>query len=235
MFHFKQFSLSDDKSSMKVGTDGVLLGISVNTGEAKRILDVGTGCGLIALMLAQKSTAVLDALDIDRQSCDQAYENFQLSPWKNQLNVIEADFLDYNKLSVSGYDLIVSNPPYFSTGDRKSDARKGRARHNDCLNFEGLCHGAANLLNESGRLCVIVPDNRFHELIYAASDVQLFLSNVLLVHPVIGRRPNRYIAEFSKENPVFVKFERLFIREAGGLYTTGYKEYVKDYYLDFPY
>jgi tRNA1Val (adenine37-N6)-methyltransferase len=235
MFHFKKFSLSDDKSSMKVGTDGVLLGIAVKANNAMRILDVGTGCGLIALMLAQKSKAAIDALDIDRQSCQQAYDNFQLSPWENQLNVIEADFSAFANQTIARYDLIVSNPPFFEYGDRKPNLRQSRARHNDSLSFEDLCQSTVALLKEGGRLCVIIPDNRLTDLIRAAIDVGLFLSDVLLVHPVTGRRPNRYIAEFSKEQQGFVKFNRLFIREENGLYTVCFKEYVKDYYLDFPY
>lgn len=235
MFHFKQFSVEDDSSSMKVGTDGVLLGITANTSNTKKILDVGTGCGVVALILAQKSNAHIDAIDIDIDSCQQAQENFSNSKWSKNLNVINADFSSFYKSNQSHYDLIVSNPPFFISGKRKECLRKSRARHIDSLSFSELCAGVSKLLNEHGLFFVILPDNTFSTFLVSANASGLFLCNILLVHPTVKRKPNRYIACFSKHHMEQISFDRLFIRENHLHYTKEFKELVKDFYLDFPY
>src|ERR1043166_5945137 len=112
-FRFRQFTVHQDKCAMKVGTDAVLLGAWVNPGSAKRILDIGTGTGLIALMLAQKSTAKIDAVDIDEEAFLQARENFRISPWFQRLGIYHQTFQEFAQENSDKYDLIVSNPPYF--------------------------------------------------------------------------------------------------------------------------
>jgi len=235
MFHFKQFSVEDDCSSMKVGTDAVLLGIAANETKVKKILDVGTGCGVIALMLAQKTNATIDAIDIDKENCIQAQENFSKSKWNQRLNIIHQDFNDFFLTKDSEYDLIVSNPPFFISGKRKENKRQGRARHTDTLSFNQLCQGVSKLLVSTGKFFLILPKNTFPQMLEAANASGLFLQNILLVHPTTKKAPNRYIACFTKKPEEIILFERLFIREHHSFYTFQYKDFVKDFYLDFVY
>jgi len=134
---------------MKVGTDAVLLGAWVNVGDAKIILDIGTGCGVIALMLAQRSNATIDAVEPDRDSADQAKENFDLSPWKNRLRVFNKPIQEFE---TSDYDLIVSNPPFFSNSLLPPKAPRQNARHTETLSFDDLLSVATNK-----RLAIILP------------------------------------------------------------------------------
>jgi tRNA1Val (adenine37-N6)-methyltransferase len=233
MFHFKQFSVEDDSSSMKVGTDAVLLGITTKANKANKILDVGTGCGVVALMLAQKTNAIIDAIDIDNESCIQAQENFNISQWKERLNIINDDFSVFSTTTDSKYDLIVSNPPFFISGKRKDNQRVSRARHNDTLSYNQLCDGVSKLLNSNGHFYLILPKNTFAHLLEAANESGLFLHSILLIHPTIKKIPNRYIACFTKQKATEIVFDRLFIRENPSLYTSQYKNFVKEYYLDF--
>ena len=112
-FKFKKFTIKQDKCAMKVGTDGVLLGAWTNAGESTNIADIGTGTGLISIMLAQKCNAVITGIEVDEDACIQALENMKASPWKDRLNVIKADITDYYSYHKSEYDLIVSNPPFY--------------------------------------------------------------------------------------------------------------------------
>src|SRR5437016_1645971 len=130
-FHFRQFTVHQDKCAMKVGTDSVLLGSWVNAADSTDILDIGTGSGIIALMLAQKSFAQIDAIDVDENACNQAKENFKISPWFDRLHVIHQSFQDYSKSTSKKYNLIVSNPPYFHHASKPSEESRLNARHGD--------------------------------------------------------------------------------------------------------
>jgi tRNA1Val (adenine37-N6)-methyltransferase len=233
MFHFKRFSLSDDRSSMKVGTDGVFLGIYTHMNDAKSVLDVGTGCGLIALMLAQKGAQQIDAIDIDSESCKQAKENFIMSPWNKKMNVIEDDFYLFSKTTKKKYDLIVSNPPYFQTGIRKTNVQKSRARHEDSLSFAQLCIGTNNILHQNGRLTVVIPSYRIKDFLSEAHQSSLHLQSILLIHPFVDALPNRYILELSRKEPGSLFFQRLFQKDSNKKFTNEYRKYVSEYLLGF--
>src|SRR5436190_6902240 len=140
-FRFKQFTIHQDKCAMKVGTDSVLLGSWVDTAQATDILDIGTGSGIIALMLAQKSFAQIDAIDVDGNACEQAEENFKSSPWMDRLHVIHQSFQDYATGTEKKYDLIVSNPPYFQDAFKPAEESKLKAKHGDLLCFAELVDG----------------------------------------------------------------------------------------------
>jgi tRNA1Val (adenine37-N6)-methyltransferase len=232
MFHFKKFSLEDNMSSMKVGTDSLLLGISAETNGISRILDIGTGCGIIALMLAQKSCARIDAVEIDHQSCIQATENFKLSPWSNRLTVIEADLKDYTENCRLTFGLIVSNPPFFSSGLRKHNPSKGRARHTDALSFYELCLCTTKLLDKKGVFSTILPANRFSEFIEVAKKCNLHLKKNLLVHSYTDANPVRYISAFVFECPDKIDIDRIVLRNRSGNYTTQFKRLADEFLLD---
>ncbi len=134
-FQFKQFELFDDRSTMKIGTDAVLLGAWSNVENASRILDVGTGSGIIALMLAQRSNTLVDAIEIDKNSARQAVDNFKLSVWENKLQVYNTSFQTFAASNTSTYDLIVSNPPFFADALKSDKSHRNLARHTDTLSF----------------------------------------------------------------------------------------------------
>ena len=143
---------------MKVGTDGVLLGSWVQPGNVERILDIGTGTGLIALMMAQKSNAVVDAIDIDEDATRQAEENFSLSPWPERLNAWHQSVQEFAAYTRHRYDLIVSNPPYFMGAHPAPSEARNLARHMDeALSIEELAECVKKLLKPDGRFCVILP------------------------------------------------------------------------------
>ena len=155
-FKFKQFTIFHDKCAMKVGTDGVLLGAWAPADKAKRILDVGTGTGLIALQLAQRNPhARITAIEIDAAAAGQATENVSHSPWADRVEVICHDFRDYQP--ENRFDLIVSNPPYFIDALKCPDEQRCTARHAGNLNYDLLFHRSASLLEEQGVVSIIIP------------------------------------------------------------------------------
>src|SRR5512133_2382473 len=135
-FYFKQFKVEDGRSTMKVGTDAVLLAAIVEIEGAGKILEIGTGSGVIALILAQRSGARIDAIEIDRDSVSQAEENALNSPWKDRIDIIHSSLQEFATQSSNNYDLIITNPPYFSNSLKSSDKKRNISRHNDSLNFE---------------------------------------------------------------------------------------------------
>ena len=150
-FQFKQFTIRHDKCAMKVGTDGVLLGAWAGTESCNRILDIGTGTGLIALMLAQRSKAAIDAIDIEADACLQAQENAESSLFAGRINVFHSDLVDFAQASTHLYGLIVSNPPYFVDSLKCPNLQRNTARHTDTLTLEDLLQYSRKLLAPQGR------------------------------------------------------------------------------------
>jgi tRNA1Val (adenine37-N6)-methyltransferase len=196
-FRFKQFSVTDDEASLKVGTDAVLLGAWVRIGDARRLLDVGTGSGVIAMMLAQRShpQAQVDAIDIQPNDVRQALRNVERSPWPDKITVVEGPVQQFNTRKT--YDLIVSNPPYFSGSLLPPDPLRTTARHDATLTYDDLLLSTKRLLTPHGRLGVIIP--------YLAADgfVKLAESHGLYPHRLTrfitreGKKPERALLEFG--------------------------------------
>lgn len=159
-FHFKQFSVRHDRCAMKVGTDAVLLGAWVDVTNAQTILDIGTGSGVIALMLAQRTTqsAVIKSVEIEKDAAEQAAENFFQSPWPSKLNVQHLAIQDYK--SSEHFDLIVTNPPYFNRSLASPNKRRHHVRHTSMLTYDELLSAVVRLLSFEGRFNVILP---YHE------------------------------------------------------------------------
>ena len=169
VFRFKQFEVLNDRTAMKVGTDGVLLGAWCPVENVRRVLDVGTGCGVIALMVAQRnSTAVIDAIDIDHDAIEEAVLNFERSPWSDRLSATEGDYNDLQS-SGEGYDLIISNPPYFTNGVMPTGDARTTARHTGTLSYPQLLDGATRLLTVAGTLAIITPSDAEGEIQEAAA------------------------------------------------------------------
>ena len=217
---------------MKVGTDGVLLGAWAPVNGARKILDIGTGTGLIALMLAQRSEARIDAIEIDQPASEEAKFNFERSAWKERLSLINADFHQFAGSDDHIYDLIVSNPPFFVNSLKSGNSASSMARHNDMLTFDQLILGARKLLNNSGRLCVILPFSSFEEFKESARMVGFYLRRVTTVSPRIGRVPKRVLMEFSIE-AVYPVEDKLTILDSIGGYTEDYKVLTAPFYPAF--
>ncbi|SEG05013.1 tRNA1(Val) (adenine(37)-N6)-methyltransferase [Parabacteroides chinchillae] len=229
-FQFKKFTVWHDKCAMKVGTDGVLLGAWANTYLCKNILDVGTGTGLIALMLAQRSTAQADAIDIDADACLQAKENIQASIFAGQINIYHTSFEEYIKQTDKRYDLIVSNPPYFTDSLKCPDHKRTTARHTESLQLFDLITGCLQIVTSNGRIALILPFDKKEELMKIAEENKLFAIRITNVIPVPGAEPKRILIELSPAQSLKIENE-LTIEKARHQYTPEFKALTRDYYL----
>jgi tRNA1Val (adenine37-N6)-methyltransferase len=213
---------------MKVGTDGVLLGAWADCRDAKNILDVGTGSGLIALMLAQRSDASITAIDSDENACKQAQINFDNSPFSDRLTLNKIAYQDY--LSSTRFDLIVSNPPYFLHSLKSPDRSRTRARHSDDLPFEDLLKTTSGLLSSQGKLAIILPWDSFESFDDLAWEQRLFLNKKTNVYSLPGQKPKRLLLEYSTKKLPIVE-DDLFIEKSQKLYSEEYIHLTRDFYL----
>lgn len=232
-FQFKQFLIKQEKSAMRVGTDGVLLGTWANVSNAKNILDIGTGTGLIALMIAQRSDAQITGVEIEFNAAEEARENVQNSPWKEQITIINQDFQEYSNQTKKQFDVIVTNPPFFSNAIKNQHTQKSIARHNHSLPFTDLIKGVSKLLTSEGKFSLILPVNEAVYFTNLARNSGLFLSKLLEIKPSPRKEPNRHLMEFAKEK-LDTSIETLSIHEEDGKsYTEAYKKLTTDFYLNF--
>lgn len=215
---------------MKVGTDGVLLGAWANCSNTKKILDIGTGSGLIALMLAQRSSAQIDAIDIDEDAYNQAKINFENSPFNERLSVKRISLQDYP--ATQKYDLLVSNPPYFSQSLKSPDIGRNFARHNDDLSLEELFSKSKSLLNDTGRLALIYPFDGFENLDSIAYKYNFYLIRKTTVLPTKGALPKRVLLEYSLGKETGCIANELYIEKARHQYSDEYLALIKEYYLN---
>jgi tRNA1Val (adenine37-N6)-methyltransferase len=231
-FKFKQFTILQEKAAFKVGTDGVLLGAWTRTSGTGKILDVGTGTGLIALMIAQKSDAQITALEPDKDSFDQAVENIINSPWADRIKVEMVNFQDFCKSNNEPFDLIISNPPYFNNSLKNPDTRKTSCRHTETLSSVDILKGASGLLSENGKLCLILPYAEGNLFIAEAVSFGFYCNNILKVKSHPGSPVRRLLLEFGKtKEPLTEKFLTI---ETGGrhVYSAAYIDLTKDFYLN---
>jgi len=232
-FKFKQFTVFQDKCAMKVGTDGVLLGAWANCINAKTVLDIGTGTGLIALMIAQRCNAEIDAVEIDEHAVIQASENVANSLWNDRINVIHQSFQDFINHSERKYGLIVSNPPYFQNSLVAPDQKRANARHNSELQLDEIIAGATKLLTDDGILSVILPYIEGTLFILQASQKGLYCNRQTKVLPKPGREPKRLLLEFMKTKKPLVEQEIIIELNKRHSYSDAYKNLTKDFYLSF--
>lgn len=228
-FQFKQFTIWHDKCAMKVGTDGVLLGAWVQINDSKRILDIGTGTGLISLQLAQRIIdSEITAIEIDEAAAEQARENITHSPWPNRIKVICCDFRDYQ--AEDKFDLIVSNPPYFTDALKCPDKQRRLARHTGELNHELLFHRSANLLTEQGSISIIIPSETEKNVIETAGKYKLFLFQRLRVYTKPEKPCRRVLLSFGLQEKECTE-EELCIETVHHQYTPEYIALTKEFYL----
>jgi tRNA1Val (adenine37-N6)-methyltransferase len=232
-FKFKQFTVQQGRCAMKVNTDGVLLGAWVNSSDPQNILDVGTGTGLIALMLAQKFTGHIDAVEIEPDAYQQAVENVSASSWHHRIQVLNQSFQDYSlAASRQQFDLIVSNPPFFENSLKTPVAERNLARHNDLLSTSDLLTGVDKLLLPEGRFCVILPYIESQLLVVDAALHNLYCVRKTNIRPVSDKKVNRVLMEFRRERSKLLENE-LIIRLGESSYSEEYKRLTSDFYLFF--
>lgn len=237
-FQFKQFTVAQDRCAMKIGTDGVLLGAWVSIkGNPYSILDIGAGTGIIALQLAQRSKAeMIDAIEIDENAYEQCVDNFENSPWGDRLFCYHAALDEFVEEIDDKYDLIISNPPFYSEDYKTPDESRDMARFNDALPFDELIESASQLLSDEGIFAVIIPRKEEDNFIKMASEVNLFPNRVCRVRGTETSRhggqaeEKRSMLEFSFEK-ISPKMENLTIETSRHNYTEDYKNLVQDFYL----
>lgn len=229
-FRFKRFSVTQGQCALKVSTDSVLLGAWCNAGGVHRILDVGTGCGIIALMMAQKNpSAKIDAVEIDALSSEEAASNFFHSEWAMRLNAYHSDFLSYSP--GCSYELIISNPPFFDKGHAAPDKRRATARHSASLPFESLIARSASLLSpRMGRLALIAPSEVKSEIEFFAGENNLWLNRRAGIRTVPTKPIRRYLWEFANYPTSFEESE-ITLQDKDGNKTAEYLELTQNFYL----
>lgn len=240
IFRFKQFSIDQTGCGMKVNTDGVLLGALAGSTAFGRILDIGTGTGVIALMLAQRfPQAVVDAVEIDPSAAERAIQNFFVSPYSERIKLIKGPFQEYS-LSIpnAAYDLIVSNPPFFLKSLKNPDSQKQLARHAAEGFFEELIEFTRQHLNqEGGELWLILPEEAYLETCKLAGMAGLFLLQRIAVQSFKEDRAHRQVVCFGFDgilrSPDLIVEQRLVIYDAPNVYSEAYKTLLRDFLIIF--
>jgi len=232
-FQFKQFTIYQDQCGMKVGTDGVLLGAWTNTDEAENILDVGTGTGLIAIMMAQRSSAKVDAVELETAAYRQAIGNVEKCKWKDRIQVYNQSFQEFAKTCKQKYDLIITNPPYFSNALHATDQKRTNARHDKSLNVEDILYGSQKLLSANGRLNLILPFQEKYQLQQTSKEHKLFCTRITYVKSLPSKEPKRILLELSRKEKPLNENYLVIENNKRHHFTEEYKELTKDFYLYF--
>jgi len=231
-FQFKQFTVAQDQCAMKIGTDGVLLGAWVSLSNSPQsILDIGAGTGVIALQLAQRSVAeTIDAIEIDDKAYEQCTHNFESSPWADRLFCYHASIQEFVSEIDEQYDLVISNPPFYTDNYTSGNSERNRARFTDALPFEHLLVSAAHLLSKNGTFAVILPKKEEENFIKIALQYSLFPTRICNVKgtPVSAEKRSLLEFTFQQKKPIL---ETLTIETTRHKYTREYIDLVQDFYL----
>lgn len=231
-FKFKQFTIDQNRCAMKIGTDSVLLGAWTSLANRPfSILDIGSGTGILSLMLAQRSHAgTIEAIEIDDEAFEQCSENFENSPWSDRLFCFHASLLEYVEAVADKFDLIVCNPPFYSENYKTDDSARDLARFNDAMPFEHLIYAVANLLSDDGVFSLIIPHKEETRLKDLASQVGLYLNRSLHVKGNPESAIKRSLLEFSFQDHT-AEPSVLIIETSRHQYTEDYVHLTKDFYL----
>ncbi|WP_306349837.1 tRNA1(Val) (adenine(37)-N6)-methyltransferase [Flavobacterium sp. '19STA2R22 D10 B1'] len=232
-FQFKQFSVEQDRCAMKIGTDGVLLGAwSPLDHNPSTVLDIGAGTGIIALMIAQRCAAdQIDALEIDEEAYEQAVDNFENSPWSDRLFCFHAELDEFMEEPEDEYDLIVSNPPFYTEDYTSKDEQRNLARFTDSLPFEDLIEAASFLLSEQGVFTVIIPHKEEEQFILWANECELYPFKITRVKGNLTSKIKRSLIAFCRTKTNNLIIDELIIEIGRHEYTPEYINLTKDFYL----
>jgi tRNA1Val (adenine37-N6)-methyltransferase len=232
-FQFKEFNIHQDKTAMKVGTDGVLLGawVALNN-DINKVLDIGTGTGLIALQIAQRSEVeTIDALEIESNAYEQAVENFENSEWNNRLYCYHASLQEFVTEIDEKYDLVISNPPFYNDTFKEVEQKRATARHTKTLSFAELLSATAILLDPNGSCSFIIPFQEEKEFLIIAKDSNLYPNRITRVRGNSKSKIKRSLIQldFVQTKPIY---NELTIEIDRHVYTDAYKNIVRDFYLN---
>ncbi|MGO4904780.1 tRNA1(Val) (adenine(37)-N6)-methyltransferase [Flavobacterium sp. W20_MBD1_R3] len=232
-FQFKQFSLEQDRCAMKIGTDGVLLGAwTPIENNPFSILDIGAGTGVIALMLAQRSNAEqIDALEIDEEAYEQSVDNFENSPWSDRLFCFHAGLDEFIDEPEDEYDLIVSNPPFYTDDYKSENEQRDLARFADAMPFEDLIEAADLLLSENGIFAVVIPFKEEENFLALAKDYELYPFKITHVKGTPTTEIKRSLLAFTRKKTIDLPIDELIIETERHIYTVEYIGLTKDFYL----
>lgn len=231
-FKFKQFVVEQCDCHMKVGTDGILLGAWAPVKAAKEILDIGAGTGLIALMMAQRANeAKITGVEIDEVACKQAASNAANSPWADRVTLKNEPIQDFAKFPAVDYDLVLSNPPFFSGGTFSDNESRNNVRHTVKLPNGDLLSAARKVMSRKGRFCVILPYLEGLRFMEMAPTYRLFCTNMVEVHGKEGKPVERLLLQFETSEKECEK-SSLNIYAANGSYSKEYVDLTKDFYLN---
>ncbi len=228
-FKFKQFTIYQDRCAMKVGTDGVLLGAWADVSSAHSILDIGTGTGLISIMLAQRCMAEITAIEIDEEAAQQATENIAASKWKDRITVVNRALQEFS--IDASFDHIVSNPPYFNQALKSPEQKRTTARHTESLSYHDLLAGVNHYLQEDGIFSIILPfseKDRFYQL---AEAEQLYPCRETIIYSTPDSQPKRFMAEFQRKKTDFEPHSLIIEAYGRHQYSEAYKKLTEDFYL----
>ncbi|MCZ2471262.1 methyltransferase [Aquirufa ecclesiirivi] len=232
IFQFKQFQLAHGNPGLKISTEACLFGAWIPTGNDQHVLDIGTGCGLLAHMICQKSSALLvDAIEIHPEVAEIAQQNAEQSPFKTQIMVFQGDIKTWT--SSHPYDLIVCNPPFFSNHLAASDSSKQTAIHADHLSPEELAQVIQTQLSDSGQFAVLYPPYEMGLFLHSAEKRGLFANQVTDIIPKPGAKVLRQMLLGSRQK-MKISVEQIHIRDEQGNYHPDFQELLKPYYLIFP-
>jgi tRNA1Val (adenine37-N6)-methyltransferase len=232
-FHFKEFTIEQDRCAMKIGTDGILLGAWANLKDPYSILDIGAGTGIIGLMMAQRSNAgLIDALELDEDAYEQCVDNFENSKWGDRLFCYHASLDEFAEemKEEEKYDLIISNPPFYVEDYKTENESRNLARFTDSLPFEELAELSSGLLSDEGELAVIIPYSEEVNFLKIAKSVNLFPNKITRVRGTVNTPLKRSLLQLSFSE-VKVQESELTIEISRHQYTEEYRELVKDFYL----
>lgn len=233
-FSFKRFTIHQDRCAMKVGTDGVLLGVLAPTIDSGRILDIGTGTGLVGIMLSQRCPqAMVTGVELDANAAKQAEENATSTGWN--IKIINKSIQDFSFQCEEKFDLIVSNPPYFINSLKAPEKNRNTARHTDELSFEELIESAEKLLSEEGKFSVIIPYSEEENFIGIANKRNLVVVSSVRIIPKVGKDPKRSVITFCKcKNKINCNInvtELVIEKEERHCYSDEFKKLTADFYL----
>lgn len=231
-FTFKQFTINQDRCAMKVCTDACILGASTEVENVNRILDIGTGTGLLSLMLAQRSNAQIGAVEVDEDAYQQAVMNVQASKFAERIEVHHQRIQDFT--STENYDLIISNPPFYQQSLKSSDAKANKALHAVELSFDDLIDSVLRLLDIDGKFVVLLPPFEIEKLIQIAQKKGLYLSKKMSIRHDESKPIFRVIAAFLTKKVHDLEEKTLIIHTKDGKpYSNEFRDLLKDYYLIF--
>lgn len=229
-FQFKHFGLNHSSSSMKITTDAVLLGALACVENAKNILEIGCGCGIISLMLAQRSNAKIDAIDIHEHSVKQANENFSHTSWSNRLNAMIQDARTYH--AKRKYDLIISNPPYYINSLLPASFNKQLSRHDHSLKYSELCFSIYRNLNSNGSFWLILPESNYDSFSQESTNNGLYCNNKIEISDKLNKPASLMISSWSF-SPTPLEIQKFFLKNPDNSFSEMYIRATKNFYFNF--